>query len=97
MKTITEGKWQVHSHAPWSVWCGDVQVASCRWQDEEGYARVCEKMDKAEANARLIAAAPDLLEALERLVNYFGPYQHPELAAKLQDASAAIKKAKGEA
>jgi hypothetical protein len=49
-----------------------------------------------EANARLIAAAPELLAELERLVTYFGPDRGPaELRAKLNDARAAITKAKG--
>lgn len=56
-----------------------------------------------EANARLIAAAPELLEALEKMVKQFG-YEvvhkdglvHDEHDA-IQSATEAIRKAKGEA
>lgn len=65
----TPGKWEVACHAPFSVWCGETQIASCKWYfDDEctKYDSVCEKDDsKAEANAKLIACAPDLLEALQ--------------------------------
>ena len=52
------------------------------------------------ANARLIAAAPDLLEALEELADLFdamvsGEYQPDSFTT--QPAHAAIAKAKGEA
>lgn len=47
-----------------------------------------------EANARLIAAAPELLAALEDLI---APYNMSEdYQAKIDRARAAIKKAKGE-
>ncbi|MBC2594913.1 hypothetical protein H5P28_11655 [Ruficoccus amylovorans] len=50
---------------------------------------------EAEANARLIAAAPDLLEALEDIVDVLDALG--EALAKVKDARAAIAKAKGEA
>lgn len=58
--------------------------------------------DTDEANARLIAAAPELLEALERMLHSFSP--HPcENTEKWREeydacelARAAIAKAKGE-
>ena len=57
---------------------------------------LCEEHGMIEANARLIAAAPDLLEALEALteeafVNMSGGRGH-----LIDDARAAIAKAKGE-
>jgi len=45
------------------------------------------------ANARLIAAAPDLLEALDTAVQYIDAKRYPEL---MQMCEAAISKAKGE-
>jgi hypothetical protein len=45
------------------------------------------RLETSEANARLIAAAPDLLEALERYVHHFGD--------PLKCARAAIAKATG--
>ena len=46
------------------------------------------RLETSEANARLIAAAPDLLEALERYVHHFGD--------PLKCARTAIAKATGE-
>ena len=53
-------------------------------QDEEGRYGAIE----SEANARLIAAAPELLDALERYVHHFGD--------PLKCARTAIAKATGE-
>ena len=54
---------------------------------------------QVEANARLIAAAPDLLAALRTLVDYFGP--HPDVDNGLDEAltaaRAALSAATGEA
>ena len=54
-----------------------------------------------EANARLIAAAPDLLEALEDLILLAQAVMHENggymVDDELSDARAAIAKAKGEA
>ena len=52
------------------------------------------------ANARLIAAAPDLLRALQAMVNHFGVLEDNELVHKTarsatKKAKAAIAKAKG--
>ena len=53
----------------------------------------------AEANARLLAAAPDLLEALYILLVQFGEYKDGDGACKyhaIKIAKAAIAKAEGE-
>jgi hypothetical protein len=47
-----------------------------------------------DANARLIAAAPDLLEALKRLCSH-GTRDHAQIAADWDFARAAIAKAEG--
>lgn len=49
--------------------------------------------EERKANARLIAAAPDLLEALDTAVQYIDAKRYPEL---MQMCEAAISKAKGE-
>lgn len=52
-----------------------------------------------EANANIIAAAPDLLAALSGLVGFLTDYPHPyheDISGFLEEAEAAIAKAKGE-
>lgn len=51
---------------------------------------------QADANARLIAAAPELLATLQRLVDLLNEDLDPEQAAAWDAAVAAIAKAKGE-
>lgn len=92
---------------PWEVWEGhlDIYAGPSSCNDEFGIvgyrheiARCDEaydngdiELDEAEANARLIAAAPDLLSLCEELSYFRG--QLPEaLVSKLM---AVIKKAKG--
>lgn len=77
-------------------------------QDGEGMWDLCscvavvdDKPERARSNARLIAAAPDLLEALRRVVNDWVepdglPFEDGEMPA-LDAARAAIAKATGEA
>ena len=48
-----------------------------------------------EANARLIAAAPDLLDVCKRIVTYYAGETRPEAVFKLDAARAAIAKAEG--
>lgn len=59
----------------------------------------CPSLDEAEANARLIAAAPDLLEALKRTLEYAEDHQaaqpNDETFADLALIRAAIAKATG--
>ena len=58
-----------------------------------------ESREEFEANARLIAAAPDLLEALEELVDLFGGLvsgEYPPDGFTTQPARDAIAKARGE-
>ncbi|CAN0620485.1 conserved protein of unknown function [Burkholderia multivorans] len=82
----TPGPWAVpESHGKARVWARhEFLVADCNVSD---HLRTVEK----KANARLIAAAPDLLDALEEIVNT------PHLGGKggFQKARAAIAKATG--
>lgn len=95
---MSEGK---HTPGPWLVTKeydhnDDVIFAV----EVEGGQRVCDLMTdfpEDEANARLIAAAPDMLEALEGLVSYLDRtclYEDSGAGARIV---AAIRKAKGEA
>jgi hypothetical protein len=96
----TPGPWIVHDHAPASVWAGDEHVATCNWwidpaaiQEGEPDYRV-KSATKREANARLIAAAPDMLEAMKNLLDLFDPYG-PEAQRAAKQARAVIAKAEG--
>ena len=54
-----------------------------------------DELQIAFANARLIAAAPELLEALEDMLTLMGPLDDVEHIRRKQAALAAIAKAKG--
>jgi hypothetical protein len=67
----------------------------------EGYAGMCLALEREEANARLIAAAPDMLEALLFAERHCpcgarpeSPDTHPHVPGCV--IAAAIKKARGE-
>jgi len=53
-------------------------------------------VEEQQANARLIAAAPELLDVVERLEMYLRYDGRPECQFKLEAARAAIAKATGE-
>ncbi len=73
-----------------------VDVILCLWDN----SWTCASKGEGEANARLIAAAPELLEACEDLVDLFIRYPYPEavevhpVAETIVKAKKAIKKAK---
>lgn len=86
-----------HTPAPWLVdevdcmvyGANNLRVADCTCDDQEEMTD-----DAMEANARLIAAAPELLEALERIANNGAPYDNCYEDLK-NVARAAIAKAEG--
>ena len=91
MNKHTKGPWTATKHDQHWVRVnvtikagGNMWVAFMPDEDKE------EKM----ANARLMAAAPELLEALESLLEQTRQYGH---TAEIKAAEAAIAKAKGEA
>jgi len=88
-----------HTPGPWRIRRGTAHL-SCvevEVQDGDSVATVYDGVmgiDNAEANARLIAAAPDLLEALKALEVLFSPCVRDSTQADWIDrARAAIKKA----
>jgi len=60
--------------------------------DGDGFT-ICDPSPMGEANARLIANAPDVLEALQNLVDYLGADVDNGLDELLTKARAAIEKA----
>ncbi len=83
----------IHTPAPWKVTDG----YECKIIDADGIDRVCTVNGSNDgniqaANARLIAAAPELLEALKRCLEYFEPSMHEGFADHVRDK---INKAEG--
>jgi len=71
------------------------QACVGRWYKDFDAHRV-NKTDPGEANARLIAAAPDLLDALEMLISNHDNCGQPRMLNVIPAARAAIAKAKGD-
>lgn len=99
MSKHTKGPWEIHTAQNGRT---IFQIGPCAPEEYAGSAW----LDVSMEDARLIAAAPELLEALERLVSDFESEIHNEydgtsmLSARLAEcdyARAAIAKARGEA
>lgn len=72
-----------------------VAVVLCREDNNARADSAAKTKGEAEANARLIAAAPDLLAALKAMLNRYGDKtEHPFCDASIS-ARAAIAKAEG--
>jgi hypothetical protein len=93
LDVVSDGvEWQAWTFA---VGAGNAVVAEVgAWTINSGYPRPTTR-DEAEANARLIAAAPELLEALQQAVTSMqdSGYQNSHIAVRA--ARAAIAKATG--
>ena len=96
-----------HTKGPWEMDAGlnihgpdNRLVANCGGRSQNFDTEKCEAENKA--NAHLIAAAPELLEALEMMVRQFGPHPREDTEGWREEyeacdsARAAIAKAKGE-
>lgn len=84
-----------HTPGPWEL------ATRARITTAENKADVCMtniRLDEADANARLIAAAPELMEALELLIENepLTALPHQERTAIRVKVNSAIRKAKGE-
>lgn len=90
----TSGPWSIRKvKSPFMIVNESEDAVICitnAWEEEY--------KDEEQANARLIAAAPELLEALEKLVGFFDGSVSIKYVANyaLPDAITAIAKAKGE-
>lgn len=78
---IMTEKMNKHTPGPWKVWSGHEVFVSAVFRDEENGAeipdyenQICElyRSQQTQANARLIAAAPELLEMLQKVVHNIG-------------------------
>ena len=95
----TSGPWEVEQpmdHELWIVEAGKEAyewrvIAGCPFPDEKGDI----SRQQVEANARLIAAAPELLEALQAASAYIGTTDRGAGIKRIADA--AIRKATGAA
>lgn len=102
MSEHTPGPWRVASDqnsVGKTVWAGDLPVAICSPMRVFLASRQTAQMTGAEAsaNARLIAAAPELLEALKEVRDRFFPVDQPERDRDLmwERVNAAIAYAEG--
>ena len=97
-----------HTPGPWTLGKGKVTIRETRETGSKGFIARCHmpgewryrSEEESEANARLIAAAPELMEALDTLTLVVGmtPIKgNLEALQEAQDmARAAIKKATGQ-
>lgn len=83
--TYTKGPWTISGSSIWNTETRRAIYAS-------GCKPINERDEEGQANAHLIAAAPDLLEALECMLRGYGG----TLARLDAIAQAAINKARGE-
>lgn len=94
-----------HTPGPWkALWSSGISIHG---PDDRSVASIASSIKRPEgekaANAYLIAAAPDMLEALEGITGFVerlagdepAEAANPELWRKLERARAAIAKAKG--
>ena len=100
---MSEPKW---TPGPWAVETRDKETWVVAYCGDDDPWFVCNpelyigpgKTDRAPANAHLIAAAPDLYEAMDGLHSWFGEEgDGRDISALLIAARAALAKARGEA
>lgn len=92
-----------HTPGPWVITTGadDERIVTSTWNadgldDDVALVYGGNEADPVirEANARLIAAAPDLLAALEQALTFL--YEMETVGFVVDDAEAAIRKARGD-
>ena len=94
-----------HTPGPWSRKFGNYVYAGTHEQAVRGEAprvAVCdplngtrEELDRAFANAALIAAAPELLASLKAITDHFAASGDPTACDLMRDARAVIAKVEG--
>lgn len=100
----TPGPWELTTVEPGAEWHVSAPDMRCRAGSWTSLAVVYGQEDEWEedmreegrANSRLVAAAPDLLAALQGFLDYHsGHAPDPEITARVVDAEKAIAKATG--
>ena len=91
---------QAHTPGPWRyVGRHSAEIVDCALQRTICSVSRALKMDgEMDANARLIAAAPSMLAALEAVVTHHADFENmtAEAAAAMRQARAIVRQAKGE-
>ena len=100
MSKHTPGPWKVGKTSGWSgtevkaiasiAWCAKASSYSSSWGDSQEISA-----DEALANAHLVAAAPDLLDALEEYHRVANAVPYAQWTPAMHKAQDAIAKAKG--
>ncbi len=95
MSGHTPGPWRLHNRSEFSIVSDSFGVATCGGHSDN--TRNSEDLYQEQiANARLIAAAPDLLAALREAYAAMEPMHHlPAVSEALGASRAAIAKATG--
>jgi len=118
MSKHTPGPWKMQGDRCWvsgqggnvryNLWCGSVYPVRERYIGEIVSIQSCDHIDgisrdEAEANARLISSAPEMLESLESLISlndghspFGGELYQDRVNRTWERARAAIAKARGE-
>lgn len=96
MTQHTPGPWTPHEQGvhPYPFVCGPAEPTE---HGEESFLVAYATGVNAEANVNLIAAAPDMLAALQNLVGEWPEGEGMKLGDRIQQARAAIDKATGSA
>ena len=94
MNKYTPGPWTASEGSPSDVWHVDMPDRQFSITVARGDEDWDMSVEEVQANARLIAAAPDLLDALQGMITAFDADLHDLMIAKLV-AMAAITKATG--
>lgn len=96
----TKGEWKkfdIVNHAQYHTY---FKVSNSQTEDSRGGTSICNvttrNEEQAEANARLIASAPELLKALQRWVKFAEQQNLDYESSMVRESKAAINKALGE-
>ncbi len=89
----------MHTPRPWTVTLGDkIEGAPVWWLIEGATGVVCEALYASDSDARLIAAAPDLLQCLEKLLSIVRDRERDDATIlTINDAESLIAQVRGDA